>query len=302
MSIPLSIRCALSAIAAAALFVSCTPKAASAPGAGKALAEACKGRDGWSDTAPPAKIFGNSYTVGTCGITVLLIAAPGGLVLIDGATEKAVPSILANIRTLGFDPKNIRYLLTSHEHDDHVGGLAALQQATGALAFARPEAIIALSSGHPDPTDPQRDIANPFAGIKIAHAIDDGIMMPIRDIGLTAHATPGHTPGSTSWTWRSCEGSDCRTMAYVDSLTAYSADSYHFSDHPDYVAAFRATLDKVAALPCDILITPHPTASHLFARLAGDAPLIDPGACRTYAEGARARLDDRLAKERAAKP
>jgi metallo-beta-lactamase class B len=288
---------------AALALAGCTPQPAPAPIAaptGKALAAACDGRDGWSDPAPPAKIYGNTYYVGTCGISALLIAAPDGLVLIDGATAEAAPGILANIRTLGFDPWNIRYLLASHEHLDHVGGLKALQDATGAAVLARREAVATLTSGEPDAIDPQRGAIPPFAGVKVARELKDDETLPVGGIGLTIHATPGHTPGSTSWTWRSCEARDCRTIAYVDSLSAVSADDYRFSDHPDYVAMLRATFAKVPTLPCDLLITPHPGASNLFARLAGGAPLIDATGCRTYAEGAARRLDERLAREAAA--
>lgn len=288
---------------AALALAGCTPQEAPTPVApaptGKALATACEGRDGWSDPAPPAKVYGNTYYVGTCGITALLIATRDGLVLIDGATAEAAPGILANIRALGFDPKNIRYLLASHEHLDHVGGLKALQDATGATIVARHAAVATLTSGEPEAIDPQRGAIPPFAGVKVARELKDGERLPIGDIGLTIHATPGHTPGSTSWTWRSCEG-DCRTIAYVDSLSAVSADDYRFSDHPDYVAMLRATFAKVPTLPCDLLITPHPSASNLFARLAGDTPLADASACKTYAAGAAKRLDERLAKEAAA--
>lgn len=292
---------------AALLLAGCASQAeapASAPAAptGQALAAACEGRDGWSDPAPPAKIFGNSYYVGTCGISAVLIDAPGGLVLIDAATEEAAPAILANIRALGFDPKQVHTLLASHEHLDHVGGLRALQDATGAKIYARHEAVATLTSGEPEARDPQRGAIPPFRGVKIAGELRDGEALPIPGLDLTLHATPGHTPGSTSWTWRSCEGGDCRTIAYVDSLSAVSGDDYRFTDHPDYVAMMRATFAKVPALPCDILITPHPGASDLFARLAGDAPLADPGGCRTYAAEAAKRLDDRLAKEAAGKP
>ena len=289
---------------AALALAGCAPQEAPAPVApaptGKALAAACDGRDGWSDPAPPAKIYGNSYYVGTCGITALLIATRDGLVLIDGATAEAAPGILANIRALGFDPKNVRYLLASHEHLDHVGGLKALQDATGATIVARHAAVATLTSGEPEAIDPQRGAIPPFAGVEVSRELEDGETLPVGGIGLTIHATPGHTPGSTSWTWRSCEAGDCRTIAYVDSLSAVSADDYRFSDHPDYVAMLRATFAKVPTLPCDLLITPHPSASNLFARLAGEAPLVDETACKTYAAGAAKRLDDRLAKEVAA--
>ena len=298
--------CARAAILASFLLAGCAPQAtapAPSPAAptGKILADACAGREGWSDPAPPARIFGNSYYVGTCGISVVLIDTPSGLVLIDGATEEAAPSILANIRALGFDPKQVRVLLTSHEHVDHVGGLRALQEATGAQLFARREAVAALTSGTPDAADPQRGAIPPFRGVTVAREIGDGEILPIPGIALVAHATPGHTPGGSSWTWQACEGKDCRTIAFVDSLSAVSADDYRFTDHPAYVAVLRATLKRVPALPCDILITPHPSASDLFARLAGEAPLADANGCRTYAEGAERRLDERLAREAAAR-
>lgn len=290
------------ALAALAL-AGCAPQQAPAPAAaaptGKALAAACKGRDGWSDPAPPAKIHGNTYYVGTCGITALLVTTPDGLVLIDGATEEAAPDILANIRALGFEPADVRYLLASHEHLDHVGGLKALQDATGASVLARKEAVATLTSGEPEAIDPQRGAIPPFRGVTVARTLKDGETLPVGGIGLTIHATPGHTPGSTSWTWKSCEAGDCRTIAYVDSLSAVSADDYRFTDHPDYVAMLRGTFAKVPGLPCDLLITPHPGASSLFERLAGEAPLIDSGACNAYAAGAAKRLDERLAKEAA---
>lgn len=297
---------ARAAILAALALAGCAPQAsapAAAPAApaSKALAAACAGRDGWSDPAPPAKIFGNSYYVGTCGISAVLIDAPGGLILIDGATAEAAPSILANIRALDFDPAKLRFILTSHEHLDHVGGVKAIRDATGAQVFARAEAAAALASGELDAADPQRGETPGFAGFPVARTVLDGEMLKVAAIRLTAHATPGHTPGGTSWSWQACEGADCRTIAYVDSLSAVSAAGYRFTDHPDYVAVLRATLAKVPALPCDILITPHPGASNVFARLAGDAPLIDANACRTYAAAAAKRLDERLAREATAR-
>jgi metallo-beta-lactamase class B len=85
--------------------------------------------------------------------------------------------------------------------------------------------------------------------------------------------------------------------AFVDSHGALTDDAYRFSDHPDYVAAFQRSIDMVEALPCDLLITPHPVASDLLARFNGDAPLIDAGACRRFAESARSDLIGRLAGE-----
>jgi metallo-beta-lactamase class B len=265
---------------------------------GPELAAACEGRDGWSDLAPPARID-NTYYVGTCGISALLIARPGGHVLIDGATAQAAPHILANIRRLGFDPRDIRYILSSHEHVDHVGGLAALRRATGARVVARAEARAVLESGAAQ-DDPQAGAIPDFTGVPVDQLIEDGGSIRVDGVTITAHATPGHTAGSTSWTWRACNSRRvCPTIVYADSLTAVSADGYLYSDHPRLVARFRETLERVARMECDILITPHPGASNLFERLAGRAPLVNRAGCRDYAAVARQRLDDRLAREAA---
>ncbi len=275
--------------------------------AGQTLAAACAGRDGWSDPAPPARIFGNTYYVGTCGISVLLVTSPKGHVLIDGATAEAVPSILANIRRLGFDPRDIRTIVGSHEHLDHMGGFALLKAATGARLLVSAAAQTAVSTGRTEADDPQSGVIADMTPVAVDGIVEFDRLIMVGDasdddaIRLTPHATPGHTIGGTSWTWRSCEDTRCATFAYVDSLTAVSRDGYRFTDHPARVAPFRATFARVDVLPCDILVTPHPSFSDLFARLAGTQPLIDRDACRRLSHSMVARLDRRLADEAAAR-
>ena len=145
--------------------------------------------------APPARIYGNTYYVGTCGISVILITSDKGHILIDTAPAKAAPSVLANIRTLGFDPKDVKFLLTSHEHIDHVGGIAAIKAATGATLIARAEAILGLETGKVGREDPQYDIIVPFDGAKVDRVIKDGEVLRLGPIAITAIATPGHTMG-----------------------------------------------------------------------------------------------------------
>ncbi|MGL5837149.1 MAG: subclass B3 metallo-beta-lactamase [Sphingorhabdus sp.] len=299
------------AAALALLLTACTPiknnkTAMNAVDQGKALAEACKGRDGWSDTAPPARIFGNTYYVGTCGISVILVTSPKGHVLIDGATDEAVPSILENIRALGFDPRDIKYILGSHEHVDHMGGFAQLKAATGARLLVAQAARAVVETGRTDPADPQLGIIADMKPVAVDGTIafdpepgDIVVAKPTRLMGLRPYRTPGHTSGGTSWGWQSCEGRRCLTFAYVDSLSAIARDDYRFTDHPERVAPFRETFARVEAMPCDILITPHPSVSSVFERLSGTEPLIDDQACRRLAQTMREKLDSRLAKEAA---
>jgi metallo-beta-lactamase class B len=272
------------------------PSAGEAPAT--ALVTQCAGRDGWSDPAPPARIFGNTFYVGTCGITALLVTSPQGHVLIDGATAAAAPSIAANIQRLGLKLADVKYLLNSHEHFDHAGGIAQLQRLTGAQLLVREPSRAVFETGRPAARDPQALSLDPLQPARVDRVVANGEVVRLGKLALTAHATPGHSPGSTSWTWRSCEGRRCARVAYVDSISAVSSDAYRFTDHPATIAEFRATFTKIAALECDLLITPHPSASKLFERLSGKGLLIHAGGCKGYAELGAQALDERLGRER----
>ena len=217
--------------------------------------------------------------------------------LIDAGTEKGAEVIADNIRALGFRLTDIKYLLNSHEHLDHVGGIARLQQLTGATLVASAPAEKVLNTGVASTDDPQAGMHKPFPAARSAGSSSDGGEVRLHDLSLTAMTTPGHTPGALSWRWESCDGGVCRTMVYADSLSAVSRDDYRFSDHPDYLAAYRASIAKIAASRCEILLTPHPSASAMKERMTGKQPLFDPKGCRNYAATLTKRLDERLAKE-----
>jgi metallo-beta-lactamase class B len=268
--------------------------------AGPLFAYRCKDWDDYDKPAPPVRIFGNTYLVGTCGISSILIADPAGDILIDGGTENDAGLIASNVEKLGFAVTDIKYLLHSHEHYDHVGGLSQLQRMSGAQLIASPAAAAVLSSGTPAASDPQAGVLKPFPAARVDRTVRDGEMLRLGNIVLTATATPGHTAGALTWHWGSCEGGVCRQIVYADSLSPVSDDKYRFSSHPAYLAAYRASIAKVAALPCDILLTPHPSASDMVQRL-GRASVENENACRDYAAGLTKQLDARLAKEKSGK-
>ena len=279
------------------------PSLAAANLSGASFSESCEDWDEWDKAAPPFRIRGDSWYVGTCGIAAILVASPQGHVLIDSGTEAGGELILANLRRIGVDPEDVRYILASHEHFDHVGGHAILAKATGAQIIASPLAAPVLESGMVSDEDPQADADHPaMAPVKVDRIIQDGETLTLGDIAITAHATPGHTPGAMSYTWTACASDDeppaCRRIAYVDSLSPVSADSYRFSDHPQTIAAFRTSISKVSQLPCDELLTPHPSASSLIEKLR-DGTLGSPGQCQRYAAALTSALDKRLSKERA---
>ncbi|MBT8432771.1 MAG: subclass B3 metallo-beta-lactamase [Altererythrobacter sp.] len=266
-----------------------------------AFLQRCETWDKWDKPAPPFQIHGNTHYVGTCGISAILVTGDDGHILLDSGVEVATPLVLENIRKLGFDSTDIDYVLMSHEHFDHVAGHAAIAEATGAKVVASARAKPVLESGVVASDDPQVESNHPqMAPVKVDLVVSHGDIVALGGITITAHATPGHTPGALSWSWTSCDASaadqSCRDFAYVDSLSPVSADSYRFIDHPRTVAAFRQSIETVAALPCDEILTPHPSSSNMIERLRS-GKVGDGSQCQNYASAIERRLNARLERE-----
>jgi len=269
----------------------------------------CSSCADWNRPQVPFRIFGNTYYVGTANLSSILITTEDGLILLDGALPQSAPLIAANIEKLGFKVRDVRFILNSHAHFDHAGGIAALQRASGARVVASPAGALALRGGGPTPDDPQYDMPAEeklFPALPNVEPLQDGQAVTLGGVAVTAHLTPGHTPGSTSWTWQSCEGGQCLNVVYADSLSAVSAPGFRFSGdaaHPSRVAAFERSIATVAALPCDILLAPHPRFAGMAEKLKrrednpGENPFVDATACKAYAQAAKAGLERRLRAE-----
>ena len=262
-------------------------------------------RRDWNAPQKPFRIYGNTWYVGPLGLSAILLDTGQGLALFDGDLPESAPLIEANIRALGFHVRNIKWILNSHAHADHAGGIAALQRDSGAQVLASAAGARQMALGGADRDDPQYGDVPDYPPVRHVRVVRDGEVVRLGGVAITAHYTSGHTPGSTAWTWTSCAGARCLRMAYADSLTPISAPGFRFSDDPRRVAAFRRAIATVAALPCDILLTPHPhpDASGFWQKVArrssasDAAPLIDSGACRAYAATAAKAWDARLAQE-----
>jgi metallo-beta-lactamase class B len=268
----------------------------------------CDSCDEWNKPREPFKLFGNSYYVGTDGLSAILIAGDAGLVLLDGGLEQSAALIDANIRKLGFRTEDVKLIVNSHGHYDHAGGIAALQRASGATVAASPSGASALERGENTTDDPQYGFGKEFNGfppVKNVKVIKDSEVLRVGNVAITANFTPGHTPGSTTWTWRSCEGSTCLNMVYADSISAVSADGFKFTAQTELVNAFRRSISRLAELPCDIVVSTHPQATGLDAKVkkraelkgAGPDPFVDHG-CKALAATAMKSLEARLAQEK----
>lgn len=257
----------------------------------------------WNRPHAPVHVFGNTWWVGVEGLSVVAIDTGAGIILLDGALPQSVPLVKASLAAAGLRLKDVKLIGNSHPHFDHAGGIAALQRETGATVMASAWSAEVLSSGCPGTGDPQAGYGCETFGFPPVkppvRRIQDGEVITLGGVKLTAHLTPGHTPGSTTFTWTSCEGRRCLALVYADSLNPISAEGFRFAPVAE---RFRASIAKVGALPCDVLLTPHPDASDTLARLSGQSGSrtsspARQGQCAAYAAEAAAKLDARLASE-----
>lgn len=265
----------------------------------------CASASDWNTPQEPFALSGDSYYVGTRGLSSVLIASKEGHILIDGASPEAASEIAANVRKLGLKVEDIRIILNSHEHVDHAGGIAELQRLSGAQVKATAAAAPVLRTGKASRGDPQYADLPEMAPVARVGIVRDGETVKVGPLAVTLHATPGHTQGGSTWTWTSGDGGKQVNMVYADSLNAIGAGAFRYSGDPAYPNArgdIERSIAKVAALPCDVLVSSHPEGSDLWQRharraLLGNAAFVDKGACRAYADKGRARLQKTLAEE-----
>jgi metallo-beta-lactamase class B len=265
----------------------------------------CGDCETWNKPRDPFRVFGNTYYVGTDGLSALLVTGEAGHILLDAGLPQSAPVIDANIRQLGFKTSDVKLIVVSHGHFDHAGGVHALQRYTGAMVAASASTADALRRGENTPDDPQYGFGKQFNGfpaVKDVHVVIDEDQLTIGKVSIVARMIPGHAPGSTAYTWQSCDNGKCLNMVYADSLTSPSAPGFKYGKR---LEVFRRSIEKVAALPCDIILSPHPQFTQVDAKLKrrselkgqGPDPFIDSNGCRAYAAQGLKQLEARIAEE-----
>lgn len=251
----------------------------------------------------PFRISDDIYYVGAKDVTSFLIVTDGGLILTDGGFAETAPQILANIKTLGFVPTQVKILLNSHAHFDHAGGLAALKAATGAkLLASRGDAPVLEAGGKTDfaSLGPLQD----FAPVKVDGFLADGEKLTLGRTTLTIHLTPGHTRGCTSWSMLTKISGKPEHVLFVCSLTVLP--SYSLVRKPSYPGIaddFARSIALLRSLPCNVMLASHGSFFHLSEKraamsTAATSPFVDPAGCRAYLDGADAAYKAALAGER----
>src|ERR1700761_3033807 len=255
----------------------------------------------WTTRQAPLHIVGNTYYVGTQDLAVYLITSPKGDVLIDGALEQTVPQIEKNITDFGFKLSDIKLILNTHAHFDHAAGIAQLKKDTGARfdASAADKPILETGTISFGPTASMH-----YPPVKVDHVLRDGEVVGVGSIKLTAHLTPGHTPGCTSWTWNAKE--DGKTYRVIDicSVSVAGNPLVNNTAYPGIVDDYRASIAKLKSLHADVFLAPHAgfydPQGKAARRAAGKPnPFIDPNELQAFMSKADAAFDKELARQQA---
>lgn len=248
----------------------------------------------WLQPMAPLQIADHTWQIGTEDLTALLVQTADGAVLLDGGMPQMASHLISNMKVRGVAPQDLRLILLSHAHADHAGPVAELKRRTGAKIAANAESAVLLARGGSTDLHFGDDITYPPANVD--RIIMDGEVVTVGGITFTAHFMPGHTPGSTAWTWTDARDGKPVRIAYADSL---SAPGYQLKGNPRYprlIEDYKRSFATVRALPCDVLLTPHPGASN-WDYAAGARASAKALTCKAYADAAEQKFDAQLAKE-----
>jgi metallo-beta-lactamase class B len=237
----------------------------------------------WKPAIPPRHIIGNIYYVGMSGVSSWLITTPEGHILIDSAFEESVPQICRNIEQLGFHVSDIKWLLSSHAHADHTGGHALMKRLSGARIVASAADARVMASGGADDFSPFPKELLAYAPVKADRIVQDGDEVSLGGVTLTAHLTPGHTKGATTWTMPVQDGEQTYNVVFFSSVSLVPPTRLlNNPDYPSIAEDYAATFRMLKALPCDIFLAPHADQFGLAEKLqrlaqgASPNPFIDP--------------------------
>jgi metallo-beta-lactamase class B len=256
----------------------------------------------WNKPTEPFQVAGNVYFVGTYGLASYLVTTPEGHVLIDTGLPEANPQIKANVAKLGFKVADIKYLLNTHAHLDHTGVLAELKQETGAKLVAGERDKPLLEGGYYPGRESAKELG--FPPVKVDRAVKDGDTVSLGGVTLTAHATPGHSPGCTSWSLSVKDGDAVRSALVFCSATVALNRLAGAPTHPGIVEDYRKTFAWARTYKTDIFLAPHPEMFDMYEKrekIAAGAPnpFVDPAAFGAYTARLEKAFEEVLVKQTA---
>lgn len=254
--------------------------------------------------AEPFRIADHVYYVGSSDIASYLIVTPAGDILIDGGYESTVPIIQANVEKLGFQLRDVKILLNTQAHYDHSAGLARLKQLTGAkLMVSEEDAPLIEAGGHDDFLFRDRYL---FPPVKVDVRVKDGDTIRLGDKVLTAHLTPGHTKGCTTWTFDATDRGKTYHVVVVGGVSINPGTKVSgMPTYPNITRDWTRTFEILDTLPCDIFLGAHAAyfggaakAEALRAHPDGPNPFVDPAGYHALVQRSRERFREQLAQEK----
>src|ERR1700730_8451802 len=242
----------------------------------------------WTEPFPSHRVVGNIYYVGSKGLASYLITTPEGHILINSSLESSVPLIRASIEKLGFQFKDVKILLISHAHWDHCAGSFLVKELTGAKYMVMQQDVPVIESGGKSDFIYGNSPGSLYKPVKVDRVLHDGDQVKLGDAALTAHWTPGHTKGCTTWTMKVRDGGKQYDVVIVGSPNVNAGyklvkNTLYPNIADDYARMFRV----LKSLPCDIFLGAHGNYYGMeakFARMKPGAPnpFIDPDGYKKY--------------------
>lgn len=258
----------------------------------------------WSEPVRPFRIAGNVHYVGAKGLAAYLITTRDGAILLDATLAQNAGQIERNIENLGVPLREVKLLLSDHAHADHVGAMAQLKRDTGARVLASEGDRWALENGR-NQGDNNYGVM-PFDPIPVDEVIRDGQTVRLGEVELTAHLTPGHTRGCTSWSMTVDDRGTPRQVLFLCSITVAGNTLVGNRTYPGIADDYRATFAKLAAMRADIVLTSHPEMADVLERAArrdaGEADaFIEPTLLPKLVKDFSAAFEKALEEQEAAK-
>ena len=259
----------------------------------------------WSRPFKPFRIVGPVHYVGSVELGVYLVISDEGHVLIDGGFAETTPVILDNIRALGFQPRDVKALLTTQAHMDHVGSMTMLKAATGAQTMVmEPDVPMMETGGKGDFTFGDTFL---FAPVKVDRVLHDGDVVRVGGIALTARLTPGHTKGCTTWTMTVRGEGPPVNVVFAGSLSVNPPVRLVTNpSYPGIAQDYERSFALMRALPVDVFLGAHAGFFGLHEKAErlrkGERPnpFIDSAGFRAWVDDMERQFRARLEKERAA--
>lgn len=257
----------------------------------------------WSQPFPAYRVIGNIYYVGTRGLAVYLIVTPQGDILINSGLESSVPLIEANIEKLGFHMRDIKILLISHAHNDHCAGSARIKQLTGAKYMVMDADVPVVESGGRDDFQYGHIPGDLYPPTKVDRVLHDGSQVSLGGVLLTAHLTPGHTRGCTTWTMKVIANGKSYNVVIVGSPNVNAGYKLvNNKTYPRIAQDYERTFRVLKALPCDVFLGAHGdyygmVAKYARMRQGGENPFIDPAGYKRFVAEKDGAFRAELAKQ-----